>query len=90
MECVLIKIYCEYRCGNCLGFCFDILSAQRCWWGCKLHVRDIWREDSQNRRATAVFANVYNWKTSRCGEYLPVIFLVLYFIGTALLGMFYE
>ena len=30
-ECVLIKIYCEYRCGNCLGFCFDILSAQRCW-----------------------------------------------------------
>ena len=28
-----------------LGFWFDILCNQRCWWGCKLHGRDIWRED---------------------------------------------
>ena len=34
------------------GFGGDILLAQRCWCGCKLHGRDIWREDSQNRRAT--------------------------------------
>ena len=27
------------------GFGFEILLAHRCWWGCKLHGRDIWRED---------------------------------------------
>ena len=42
------------------GFGFDILSAQRCWWGCILYNRDIWREDSQNHRATDACANVCN------------------------------
>ena len=27
------------------GFWGDVVLAQRCWWGCKLHSRDIWRED---------------------------------------------
>ena len=27
----------EYLFINYMGFCLDILSAQRCWWGCKLH-----------------------------------------------------
>ena len=40
------RLYCEYMCGNCIGvFGFEILLAQRRWWGCKLHGRDIWRED---------------------------------------------
>ena len=26
-------------------FGFDIIYTHRCWWGCKLHGRDIWRED---------------------------------------------
>ena len=38
---------------NDIKFWFDIVYTQRCWWGCKSHSRDIWREDSQNRRATA-------------------------------------
>ena len=50
-----------------------------------MHERDIWREDSQNRHATAVFANACNWKTFRRGKYLPVIFLARYFIDAALL-----
>ena len=28
-----------------LDFCLYFLLTQRCWWGCKLHKRQIWRED---------------------------------------------
>ena len=66
VECVLIKIYCEYRCGNCLGFCFDIISTHRCWWGCKLFGRDIWRYPSraQIRNRRFLFRSVGHRKDS--------------------------
>ena len=40
-------------------FGFDIIYTQHCWWGCKSYGRDIWREDSQNRRATAAYNGIY-------------------------------
>ena len=60
-------------------FGFDIIYTQRCWWGCILYSRDIWREDSQNRRATDAFADGYNRRIYRCEKYLCLIFWDIFY-----------
>ena len=42
------------------GFGFDIIYTHRCWWGCKLYGRDIWRYPSraQKRNRRFLFRSV--------------------------------
>ena len=65
-------------------FWFYILSTQRCLWGCIRQKRHNWREDSQNRPATAAYTcvcscmNISSWIKWR------VLFLIIYFIYLSL------
>ena len=64
--------------------------TQRCWWGCKSHGRDIWREDSKNRRATDAYRCLYNCTAHRRGKNWYAAFLVLNFIITSLVVCCYN
>ena len=62
-----------------LGFCFDILCAQRCWWGCTKNKRHIWRRNVVRRYVLEDEQREYGFINGN-GK------MGLYFIYTSLAG----